>query len=122
MSVDEKAERPVSTGDGITLDSEAHLLTFSCPVCTPVERSISAGDKSDTLHVDVPIKPGTLLVEGSAADHYQIVQHPEIHVDVGKNAIRLKSAYELVTVEQIETGAQRQLRLEAGQSVAATFE
>jgi tRNA A-37 threonylcarbamoyl transferase component Bud32 len=122
MSVDEKAERPVSTGDGITLDSEAHLLTFSCPVCMPVERSISAGDKSDTLHVDVPIKPGTLLVEGSAADHYQIVQHPEIHVDVGKNAIRLKSAYELVTVEQIETGAQRQLRLEAGQSVAATFE
>jgi serine/threonine protein kinase len=122
VSVDGKAGRPVSTGDGITLDSEAHVLTFSCPVCTPVDRSVGAGDKSEALRVDVPIKPATLLVEGSAADHYEIVQHPELHVDVGKNPIRLKSAYELVTVEQIETGAQRQLRLEAGQAVAATFE
>jgi|HubBroStandDraft_1064217.scaffolds.fasta_scaffold01274_6 tRNA A-37 threonylcarbamoyl transferase component Bud32 len=122
VSVDDKPGRPVTTGDGVTLDAEAHLLTFSCPVCTPLERSIAAGDKSETLHVDVPIKPATLLVEGSAADHYQIVQHPELHVDVGKNPIRLKSAYELVTVEQIETGAQRELRLEAGQAVAASFE
>ncbi len=122
VSVDGKAGRPVSTGDAITLDSEAHVLTFSCPVCTPVDRSVGAGDKSETLRIDVPIKPATLLVEGSAADHYQIVQHPELHVDVGKNPIRLKSAYELVTVEQIETGAERQLRLEAGQAVAATFE
>ncbi len=122
VSVDDKPGRAVSTGDGITLDAEAHLLTFSCPVCTPIERSIAAGDKSETLHVDVPIKLATLLVEGSAADHYQIVQHPELHVDVGKNPIRLKSAYELVTVEQIETGAQRELRLEAGQAVAASFE
>jgi tRNA A-37 threonylcarbamoyl transferase component Bud32 len=122
VSVDGKPGRPVSNGDGITMDSEAHVLTFSCPVCTPVDRSVGAGDKSETLHVDVPIKSATLLVEGSAADHYQILQHPELHVDVGKNPIRLKSAYELVTVEQIETGAQRQLRLEAGQAVVATFE
>jgi ribosome biogenesis SPOUT family RNA methylase Rps3 len=91
-------------------------------VCTPIERPIAAGDKSETLHIDVPIKAATLLVEGSAADHYQIVQHPELRVDVGKNPIRLKSAYELVTVEQIETGAQRQLRLEAGRAVTVSFE
>jgi serine/threonine protein kinase len=122
VSVDGKPERPVSTGDAVTLDSEAHLLTFSCPVCMPIERSIVAGDRSETLHIDVPIKAATLMVEGSAADHYQIVQHPELRVDVGKNPIRLKSAYELVTIEQIETGAQRQLRLEAGRAVTVSFE
>jgi len=122
VSVDGKPDRPVSTGDGLTLDAEAHSLTFSCPVCTPVERSIAPGDKGETLHVDVPIKSATLLVEGNAADHYQILQHPELRVDVGRNAIRLKSAYELVTVEQIETGAERQLRLEAGRAVTASFD
>jgi serine/threonine protein kinase len=122
VSVDGKPERPVSTGDAVTLDSEAHLLTFSCPVCTPIERSIAAGERSETLHVDVPIKAATLLVEGSAVDHYQIVQHPELRVEVGKNPIRLKSAYELVTIEQMETGVQRQLRLEAGRAITVSFE
>jgi serine/threonine protein kinase len=122
VSIDGKPDRSVSTGDVLTLDLEGHLLTFSCPVCTPIERSIAPGDKSETLHVDVPIKPAILLVEGSAGDHYQIAQHPELRIDVGKNPIRLKSAYELVTVEQIETSVQRQLRLEAGQAVTATFE
>jgi eukaryotic-like serine/threonine-protein kinase len=122
VSVDGKPSRPVTTGDNVTLDAEAHVLTFSCPVCIPIDRSIPAGGKDETLHVEVPIKPATLVVEGSAADHYQIVQHPELRVDIGKNQIRLRSAYELITVEQIETGVQRQLRLEAGQGVAASFD
>jgi hypothetical protein len=122
VSIDGRSERPVTAGDTLTLDADTHTLGFTCPVCVGVERAIAAGDRSETLRVEVPIKPATLVVEGNPANHYQIVQHPELRVYVGKNQIRLNSAYELVTVEQIETGTQKPLRLEAGQAIAAAFE
>jgi serine/threonine-protein kinase len=122
VSIDGKPEHPVSSGDTLTLDLQEHALLFSCPVCNVVERGIAAGDKGETLHVDVPVKPATLVIEGNPGNHFQVVQHPELRVYVGKNPVRLKSAYELVTVEEIETSTEHQLRLEAGQAVSVSFE
>jgi serine/threonine-protein kinase len=127
VSIDGQSTREVSTGDRVTLDSKAHALTFSCPrrggddPCVSVRLAVSAGDKDDTLVVSVPVKPATLIVEGEVGKTYKMVQHPEVSVQVGTNMVNLKSAYELVTVQEMETGASKSVRLVAGQSVQASF-
>jgi serine/threonine-protein kinase len=127
VSVDDEPAREVSTGDRLTLDGKPHALVFSCPrrggddPCVAVRLTVPAGDGDDRLVVSVPVKPATLVVEGDVAKTYQIVQHPEISIRAGKNTISLKSAYEPVTVREIETGDSVSVRLEAGQTVPAAF-
>jgi serine/threonine-protein kinase len=121
ISVDDGAQRHVSTGDTLVLDGKPHAVSFTCEVCTPVRRDVPAGDKDDTLKVSVPIKAATLLIEGDVDKTYQIVQHPELTVRAGANVISLASAYERVTVQQIETKLSVPVRLEAGHSVRAAF-
>ena len=94
----------MSTGDALTLGSRAHTLSFSCPVCTPVQLGVDAGERDSTLVVSVPVKPATLVVDGDVSRTYQIVEHPELAIRAGTNSVPLRSAYEPVTVKQIETG------------------
>ena len=122
VALDGQPVRPVTTGDELTLDGSAHTLIFSCSVCASVEVPVAAGEKGDRLVVSVPIKPATLVVDGSAAKTYQIAQHPELSVRAGTNTIALKSAFEHVTVKEIESGTVVSVRLEAGKSVRVSFE
>jgi hypothetical protein len=127
VSIDAQPTREVSTGDKLPLDGKAHALTFSCPrrggddPCVVVRLAVAAGEKDETLVVSVPVKPATLVVEGDVAKTYQVAQHPELAVRAGTNTVALKSAYEAVTVKEIETGTSVSIRLEAGQTVRATF-
>jgi serine/threonine-protein kinase len=127
VSVDGQPFRDVSTGDRLTLDARPHSLVFSCPrrggddPCVAVRQSVPAGEKDDTLVVAVPVKPATLVVDGDVGKTYQIAQHPEILVRAGTNTVALKSAYEPVTVHEIETGESVSVRLEAGRTVHAAF-
>jgi serine/threonine-protein kinase len=121
VTVDEQAPRSISTGDGLVIDGAEHQLLFTCPVCTPVRRSVAAGDKSEMLAVALPVKPGTLVIDGAVGSTYQIVEHPELAVRAGANAIPLRSTFERITVKQIETGATAPVRLEAGKTVEASF-
>jgi serine/threonine-protein kinase len=121
LSVDDGAPRHVSTGDTLVLDGKAHALSFTCEVCTQVHRDVPAGDKDDTVRIAVPIKPATLLIEGDVDKTYQIEQHPELTVRAGTNVVSLASAYERVTIQQIETKVSVPVRLEAGHSVRAAF-
>jgi serine/threonine-protein kinase len=121
VSVDDGPPRHVSTGDALPLDGKVHSLAFTCEVCTVVHREVAAGDRDDTLKVVVPIKPATLFIEGDVDKTYQILQHPEVTVRAGTNVVSLGSAFERVTVEQIETKVSVPVRLEAGNSVRAAF-
>ncbi len=121
VAVDEGAPRHVNTGDALTLDGKSHSLAFTCEVCTAVHREIGAGERDETLKVTVPIKPATLFIEGDVDKTYQIVQHPEVTVRAGTNVVSLGSAFERVTVQQIETKVSVPVRLEAGNSVRAAF-
>jgi serine/threonine-protein kinase len=121
VSVDGSASRRVNTGDALVVDGRPHTLTFACEVCTQVRRDVVAADKDDTLKVVVPIKPASLVIEGDVDKTYQIVQHPEVVVRAGTNSVSLGSAYERVTVQQVETKVAIPVRLQAGKSVHATF-
>ncbi|MCL2448248.1 MAG: serine/threonine protein kinase [Polyangiaceae bacterium] len=121
LTVDDEPARSASTGDTLVLDGGEHALVFSCPVCIPVQRSVAAGTKSETLLVNVPVKPGTLVIDGSVDETYQIIEHPELPVRAGANSVPLRSAFERITVKQMETGATVPVRLEAGQSIHASF-
>jgi serine/threonine-protein kinase len=127
MSVDGQPARDVSTGDKVTIDVKAHALTFSCArrggddPCIAVRFPVAAGDRDDTLVVSVPVKPATLVIEGDVGSTYQVAQHPEVVIRAGTNTVALKSAYEPVTVKQMETGESVSVRLEAGRTVRASF-
>jgi serine/threonine-protein kinase len=121
VSIDDASPRHVSTGDTMVLDGRGHSLGFTCEVCTLVRREVPPGDKDETLKVVVPIKPATLIIEGDVDKTYQIVQHPEVTVRAGTNSVSLGSAFERVTVQQIETKISVPVRLEAGNSVRAAF-
>ncbi len=127
VSVDGQPPSEVSSGAKLTLDSRAHALVFSCPrrrgddPCVAYRVTVPAGDKDDTLSVSVPVKPATLVVEGDLGKTYQLVQHPEITLRVGANNVPVRSAYEAVTVQELETGKTLAVRLEAGKTLRASF-
>jgi serine/threonine protein kinase len=121
VSIDGQPNRSVSTGDTLTLGPKAHSLAFSCPVCAAVQVTVDAGDKDGRLVVSVPVKPATLVVDGDGRRTYEIVEHPELVVRAGTNAVPLRSAYEPITVRQIETGDSVSVRLEASKTIHASF-
>jgi serine/threonine protein kinase len=114
MTIDGAETRDVSSGYVLKVDGKAHALSFTCSVCTSVQRDVQAGDKDETLVVKIPIKPATLDIEGPVDKTYQIVEHPEIRVRAGTNTIPLRGKYEPVTVKQIDSNATVPVRLEAG--------
>jgi serine/threonine-protein kinase len=127
VSVDGQPPTEVASGAKVTVDSKAHALAFSCPrrggddPCVTTRVSIATGDKDDVLAVSVKVKDATLVVEGELGHTYQLVQHPEIALRVGVNAVALRSVYEAVTVQELETGKTVSLRLEAGKTLRAGF-
>jgi serine/threonine-protein kinase len=121
VSIDGQPNRDVSTGETLTLGARAHMLAFSCPVCTSVQVGVDASEKDSTLVVSVPVKAATLVVDGDVSRTYQIVEHPEIAIRSGTNTVPLRSAYEPVTIRQIETGSAVSIRLEAAKTMHAAF-
>jgi hypothetical protein len=121
VSIDGQPSRDVSTGSTLTLGVRPHALTFSCPVCTSVQVGVEASDRDGTLVVSVPVKPAMLVVDGDVSRTYQIVEHPELAVRSGANSVPLRSAYEPVTIKQIETGTAVSVRLEAAKTIHAAF-
>jgi len=121
VSIDGQPSRDVSTGETLTLGARAHALAFSCPVCTSVQVGVDASERDSTLVVSVPVKPATLIVDGDGSRTYQIVEHPELAIRTGTNTVPLRSAYEPVTIRQIETGSAVSVRLEAAKTMHAAF-
>jgi hypothetical protein len=121
LTVDDGPSRAVTTGDTLVLDGAEHVLVFSCPVCTSVRRVVNQGTEGETLLVAVPVKPATLIIDGAVGSTYEVVERPEIAVRAGANTIALRSAFERVTVKQMESGASVSVRLEAGQAVQAAL-
>jgi serine/threonine protein kinase len=121
VAVDRQPARSVTTGDALPVDSHAHVLSFSCSVCTDIQIAVAAGERDETLLVSVPVKPAILVIEGDVEETYQIAEHPALTVRAGTNTIALKSAFEHVDVKQIETGVTASVRLEAGRSVRVRF-
>ena len=121
VSIDGLPSRDVSTGDALTLGSKGHTLAFSCPVCSTVQVGVEPGERDSTLVVSVPVKPATLVVDGDVSRTYQIIEHPELAIRAGTNAVPVRSAYEAVTIKQIETGSTVSVRLEAAKTMHAAF-
>jgi len=121
VSIDGQPDRGVSAGDALALNPRAHTLSFSCPVCMPVQLSVDPAERDSTLSVSVPVKPATLVVDGDVSRTYQVVEHPELVVRAGTNTVPLRSAYEPVTVKQIETGQAVSVRLEAARTLHVAF-
>jgi hypothetical protein len=83
--------------------------------------SLRASDKSETLHVVVPVRPATLVIAGEPESAYQIVEMPEIAVRAGNNTIPVLSMFRVVTVRQIETHEERRIRVKAGDVARVSF-
>jgi hypothetical protein len=123
VTIDGSEVRNVSSGDVLRLDGKAHTFSFACSgdLCAPLQREVPAGDKDQTLVVRLQIKPAVLVIVGDQDKTYQLVEHPEIPVRVGSNTVTVRSAFEPVTIKQIESGATVRVRLQAGKSVQASF-
>jgi hypothetical protein len=127
VSVDGAPPTEVTSGATLTLDSRAHALELTCPrrggddPCVTTKVAVPPGEKDETLSLSVPVKPATLVVQGDLGRTYQLTQHPEIPIRVGANTIALRSAYEAVTVQELETGKTQAVRLEAGKTLRAAF-
>jgi serine/threonine-protein kinase len=127
VSVDGAPPTEVASGATLTLDAKGHALELTCPrrggddPCVATKVAVPPGETDETLSISVPVKPATLVIAGDLARTYQITQHPEIALRVGANTVPLRSAYEAVTVLELETGKTQSVRLEAGRSKPASF-
>jgi serine/threonine-protein kinase len=122
LSIDDGPLRSVSTGWREPVDTRAHKFVFSCDVCgAREERTIAAGEKDETVSVNVPIKPGILSIRGDGNKTYQVLEDPMLVVRAGDNSIPLNGQFRSITVRQLETDIRKPVRLEAGQTITVSF-
>jgi hypothetical protein len=69
----------------------------------------------------VSVKPATLIVRGDVDKTYEIEEEPQLVIRAGANTVTLKSMFRPITVRQIETGASRPVRIQAGRGVTVAF-
>ena len=105
-------------GGIVLLDEKAHSLTFACngDMCEPRTLAIAAGEKDDTLTVELRILPARLVVDGEPSHSYGIVEQPTITVTSGVAAdIPLGRGSETWTVfDRAEPSKRVVVRLKAG--------
>jgi serine/threonine-protein kinase len=121
LSIDGAGEIPVQTGQALTLSAKAHALAFTCPVCSPANAQLPAGDKDDELTVSVPILAATLVIDGPTDRNYELAERPTLSLHPGANKVDIGGQFESVTVVQLETRTRVPVRLEAGKEVHAQF-
>jgi serine/threonine protein kinase len=123
MTMDNGAPRDVRTGDAISLNGDPHTLAFSCAddLCMSMTIPVPAGDKDLPVVAHLKIKPATLVIKGDAADNYQILSRPEVHVGAGTNTVAMQRTSEKVTIKQLETNSTQPATLTPGKSVTVVF-
>ena len=122
VRVDRRAAgRDVSTGDTLTLGCEGPHAGVLVLGVRPVELAVEPGEKDSTLVVSCPSsRPPSWSTETSLGrtSSSSIRSSPFVPE---RTPCLCRSAYEPVTVKQIETGDTVSVRLEAAKTVHATF-
>jgi serine/threonine-protein kinase len=114
----------LSSDQTLTLDDKPHVLTFSCQdnYCDPTRVPIEASEAAPApLSVRLSLKKATLIVNGSASNHYALADDPGVGLLVGQNVIAMDTPFRLVSVLELESGARQSTKLVAGGAKSVTF-
>ncbi len=108
-----------------TLDEKAHILVFTCTgdLCVPKTVTLGAGDKDETLPIELTIAPARLLVEGDPSHSYGIEELPHLTISTGQEAeIPMAAGDRSVNVFDRNDPTKRQfVKLVAGKSQTVSF-
>lgn len=118
MQIDGHPATDPDTHKSFTIDGQPHTLTFSCAddLCVPKTVQIPAGDKDETLPVELAIAPAKLIVEGDPSHSYGIEEMPNVTIAAGQETeIPMNRGRKLVTVfDRIDPTKKQAVNLKAG--------
>lgn len=119
MQLDGQPAPDPDTHREFTLDDKAHTLVFSCAddLCTPKTVPIAAGDRDETLNVDLTIAPARLQVVDADPGHsYGIEELPGVMIAPGQEIeVPMNRGRKIVTVfDRTEPTKRQSVTLKAG--------
>jgi hypothetical protein len=125
MSVDGAAAAEPAQGTALTLDDKAHVLVFSCErdMCEPKTLNVAAGDRDESLAVELRVLPAKLLVEGDPSHSYTIDEVPTLVLGAGvATEIPMATGQRTVTViDRTDPTKRVRASLRAGQQETVSF-
>lgn len=124
FAVDGEALGSAVSGNTLTLDDKAHELVFSCveDLCEPRRVLLNAGEKEETISVDLKIRDAVLVIDGAQTNTYHLAQDPSRSLRAGVPLrIPMLRGNERVNVVERETGHTRSITLKPGQEAHAGF-
>jgi serine/threonine protein kinase len=125
MAVDSASAPDPSQGEVLTLDDKAHALTFSCEsdMCEPRTISVPAGDRDESVSVELHVLPAKLLVDGDPSHSYSIEEMPTVVLGSGvATDIPMVSGKREVTVfDRTDPAQRKRASLRAGQKLSVSF-
>ena len=88
VTIDGVAAADADPSRPFTVDEKAHTLLFSCTndLCAPKTVIVPAGEKSETLAIELAISPARLLVDGDPSHSYGIEEMPQFTITSGQEA------------------------------------
>lgn len=125
MAIDGAPAPDPAQGAVLTVDDKAHALTFSCEsdMCEPRTIHVAAGDRDESVAVELRVVPAKLLVEGDPSHSYGIEEMPTVVLGAGvATEIPMVSGKREVTVfDRTDPTRRKPASLRAGQSASVSF-
>lgn len=125
VSIDGAPSQLASAGAAFSVDDKEHEFRFACKadLCEPTTRIVVAGDRDESITVELALKRAILLVEGDAQREYGIKEYPNMRVRAGLPAtLSISRNGDPVTVMEFGTNRQKTVILLAGKTAKAVFD
>lgn len=110
-------------GAAIVVDRRQHVLEFRCvrDLCEPVSRTLSPGDRDETLEIALKIRPARLRIEGDPTGRY-LLEERSIEFRTGDViSVPMSESEQRFTVRDLRSGSTKKVTLLAGNLVEQTF-
>ncbi len=126
MKIDGVEANEATPGGVFTLDEQAHVLSFTCraDICEPKSMSIAAGEKDETIVIELRVLPAKLIVDGDPSRSYGIEELG--HMTLGSNVatdipIPADGARVITVYDRSDPTKKQKIRLIAGKEATITF-
>jgi eukaryotic-like serine/threonine-protein kinase len=121
MTIDGNPAPDPAPKQTFVLDDKSHTLVFTCTgdLCTPKTIPIAAGDKDDSLTIELAIPPAKLVVEGEPGHSYSIEEMPSVILSNGQEIeIPMTNGTRTVTVfDRIDPSKKQPIDIKAGKKL-----
>ncbi len=125
LTIDGVAAADPDPHNPFTIDDKAHTLLFSCTsdLCAPKTVTLAAGDKNETMPIELAIAAARLIIDGDPGHTYGIEEMPRVTITSGQETeLPMVAGSRPVTIfDWVDPSKRQSTVVQAGKRATVSF-